>query len=67
MIRHSIVKPEEVFSVDGRDGAIRGYGIGKDYLVRNTLVGVAGVQGGRYIVSGSRSFTTGNSGKFSFE
>lgn len=50
MSGHLVVKRDEVLSVDGQDGPVSRYGIGKDGLIRDPAIGVPGVQSGQYFV-----------------
>jgi hypothetical protein len=50
MGRHSVVKRDEVSPVDGQNGTIPRFGVGKDGLIRDSLIGVPGLQGGHYLV-----------------
>jgi hypothetical protein len=50
MSRHSVVKRDEVFPVDGQNGAIPRYRVGKDGLICDPLIGVPCLQGGHYFV-----------------
>ena len=50
MSRHLVVKRHEVFPVDCQNGTIPQYGVGKDSLIRDPLIGVPCLQGGHDIV-----------------
>jgi hypothetical protein len=50
MGRHPAVKRDEVFPVDGQNGTISRYGVGKDGLICDPLIGVLCLQGGHYLV-----------------
>ena len=51
MGRHSAVKRDEVFPVDGQNGMIPRCGVGKDGLICDPLIGVTCLQGGHYFVA----------------
>jgi hypothetical protein len=50
MSRHPVVKRDEVFPVNGQNGTIPRYGVGKDSLIHDPLIGVPCLQGGHYFV-----------------